>query len=592
MLKQVTINITLGIRGPILCKSTFSSSWGIDATFDRDYRGKPYMDRSHIKGKLREALTEIGTQAAFIDKWFGKGDSDGGMLFISDFYPDDVSPDVHYQGKLTRIRIDRERKVVDEKALIHLENLCPLRNSPYTWNGYMEFIADDSEIKTITDEIATGFRWITAVGAEKTTGLGKIVSVETDVITHDINLSSNISPSDSSEEWLTIIIEAEDPLFTGGIQREGHYSESDDMITGAIIKGALAKTLNTLCGVDNPRSTPIDVSNTCVARHYPKLAEHFTTIRFTHAFPSTDDRRPVVIPYSAVAKDSEFYDVALSDDVQLIGGKAPVFQTDWKKFPDVFGWASPRRVVKTRTAIDSTLRRAEEDKLFTYLYICPVDSEDNRICWHGLVHLPETDRAYLHAELLDALPRIQRMGKRRSRVRVSVKTGRCDHAMPGKDYPDQDGKVIITLQSDALMIDPDEMKEEQTAEKLHELYVQYWEKVSDASTKMIRFFAHQKLLAGFHRGRYIANYYPFYLTGAGSVFVLDISNDESKAKQMIDNWIKNGLPLPEWAEEKYRKAGEALWKACPYLPENGYGEIIVNLKWHFDRDIRNTGGGR
>ncbi len=58
---QATINITLGIAGPFLCSGTAPASWGVDATFDRDYKGRPYIDRSHIKGKLREAMEELSS---------------------------------------------------------------------------------------------------------------------------------------------------------------------------------------------------------------------------------------------------------------------------------------------------------------------------------------------------------------------------------------------------------------------------------------------------------------------------------------------------------------------------------------------------
>ena len=69
MLKKASINITLSIQGPILCKAIASSSWGIDATFDRNYKGIPYIDRSHIKGKLKEALKELGANTDDINNW-------------------------------------------------------------------------------------------------------------------------------------------------------------------------------------------------------------------------------------------------------------------------------------------------------------------------------------------------------------------------------------------------------------------------------------------------------------------------------------------------------------------------------------------
>jgi len=386
----------------------------------------------------------------------------------------------------------------------------------------------------------------------------------------------------------SITIEANEPLLIGGIQRAANYRESEEIVTGAVIKGVLAKTLNTLCGVNNPRSTPIS-GNSDVAKHYPCLAEHFSRIRFTHAFPTTGDRRPVGIPYSAVDEGGSSYDVALSKDIRPINGKAPVFQTDWKAYPDDFGWASPRRIVKTRTAIDEALRRAEENLMFTYQYVCPVDKEGEKIIWHGLIRLPEYNRDNLYAELLDAVPRIKRMGKRMSKIRVFIKPGKCDHAQTANGFPGADNTVIITLQSDAMMVNPEDIKNEQTANKLHELYAEYWKKISDSSMEMVRFFAHQRLLGGFLVRRHGEKYYPFYLTGAGSVFVLTVDNINAAAN-WVREWQSSGLPVPEWAKTRYQKPGKELWETCPFVPENGYGEVMVNLKWHFEKDIRNAGG--
>lgn len=66
MTVKTTATITLGIKGPFICSATAPAGWGIDATFDRDYLGRPYIDRSHIKGKLREALTELGADSSTI----------------------------------------------------------------------------------------------------------------------------------------------------------------------------------------------------------------------------------------------------------------------------------------------------------------------------------------------------------------------------------------------------------------------------------------------------------------------------------------------------------------------------------------------
>jgi hypothetical protein len=53
---------------------------------------------------------------------------------------------------------------------------------------------------------------------------------------------------------------------------------------------------------------------------------------------------------------------------------------------------------------------------------------------------------------------------------------------------------------------------------------------------------------------------------------------------LIKKWATMGLPLPKWAVEKYQRDGKKgdHWSNCPYIPQNGYGEIAVNLSIHWD----------
>ncbi len=102
---------------------------------------------------------------------------------------------------------------------------------------------------------------------------------------------------------------------------------------------------------------------------------------------------------------------------------------------------------------------------------------------------------------------------------------------------------------------------------------------------MKRFFAAQKLTGGYLGRRFRINgeYYPFFLTNAGGVFVLEIK-DQAKAGRCADIWLRRGLPPPDWALERYGKSSsERLdWQECPFTPENGFGEIILNLSCHWE----------
>ena len=81
----------------------------------------------------------------------------------------------------------------------------------------------------------------------------------------------------------------------------------------------------------------------------------------------------------------------------------------------------------------------------------------------------------------------------------------------------------------------------------------------------------------------IGQSYPYLLTKAGSVFVLHVAEKE-KAELLLTNWLANGLHLPEWVKAKY-KNDKPLWDVFPFVRENGFGEINVNLKWHWDNRL-------
>jgi hypothetical protein len=48
-------------------------------------------------------------------------------------------------------------------------------------------------------------------------------------------------------------------------------------------------------------------------------------------------------------------------------------------------------------------------------------------------------------------------------------------------------------------------------------------------------------------------------------------------KELIENSLAQMLMIFK------RKYGKPIWKFCPFVPENGYSEVAVNLKWHFEK---------
>ena len=111
-------------------------------------------------------------------------------------------------------------------------------------------------------------------------------------------------------------------------------------------------------------------------------------------------------------------------------------------------------------------------------------------------------------------------------------------------------------------------------------HADYWREVSGENLELVRFFADQSLQGGMLARRSQTNSYdPYFVTEPGSVFVLSaVAGKESAACDCIRKWLKSGLPLPRWARDRH---GES-YQGNPFLPQDGFGEIVVNHKCHVD----------
>lgn len=257
--------------------------------------------------------------------------------------------------------------------------------------------------------------------------------------------------------------------------------------------------------------------------------------------------------------------------------KAPEFAVDWKsneKVQEEFGWADPERELRVRTAIDSERRKARDEQLFAYEKIVP--KKTDWYCQLDMGTVPDHDRMKVEAQLRDLLANgLRALGKTKARAAIEVQS-----TIPAKHISQntpRDGQWIITLQTPALLCDPNEIAQSD----LLMAYRTVWKQLSADSLDLKHFYAQQSLAGGrylWQRFQPSKDYSPWLLTNAGSVFVLKPEpGQETKAQDCIDRWLAHGLPLPEWAARLYGNH----WTTCPFLPEGGYGEIAVNLEIHW-----------
>ena len=466
---------------------------------------------------------------------------------------------------------------------------------PVNFTGEIQFCAaDQAEADAITVQVRRGLRWTTSFGAERTAGFGRLGGVDVQALQKPVALASaSVGTSRSlvaaaaspTRRWGLVIR----PLAPFCIARKlpiANVFESDSTISGGVLKGALAQALKALVGL--PHDAEIDGT---IPAPWDVLGRHLDRVRFTHAFPAKRGcrSRPTQPPLSLVKDGSAtLHDIALLDGPVLLGEppSAPTFAIDWKDSSDVrqaYGWARPATELRVRTAIDRIKRRALDENLFAYEMIVPNDHE-----WPAIldisVDVDAADLPPVEDRLRDLLGcGLLAIGKTKARVQIDlIPESQLGSIFASNAQPLIIGgrsQWIVTLQTPTLLCDPFRLDETSGELELRNAYSDVWAQFSGGSLSLVRLFASQSLM-----GRYIVErfhpdkpYNPFLLTDAGSVFVVEaMVGQEPVAQTKIDTWLRNGLPLPDWAVKRY---GDG-WKTCPFRPVNGFGEIAVNLPCH------------
>lgn len=588
---DVTLTATLTLKGPVMSRSSEPGRQGVDSVMARDSGDSICLPSSLVKGRLRESLCEI-YEASKMDKeeiydWLGRKSEtrrgwfpDRGLLDFSDF----VNKSPGRDETLFRISIDRERGAVTKGNLQVIESPFAV-GEEINFTGKIRFFArDKAQVERIRSMLEAGLRWSPVYGSGRTTGFGRTIGAKVEAG----NMGEiDISPVPVSDDLsrLDITIRPEDPFCIARPRVVENLFESDSVIPGAVIKGCLADIWLRLLGCDEMEIEPgIDDQR-------PELCRYFSRLRFTHAFPAAagSAMRPVTPPYSLVKIHApQLFDVALRDRPGLIDSPpcAPIFHMDWKESGDVrekFGWAEPERKLRVHTAIENN--RAKENNLYAYEMIVPKGCE-----WFGRIDLNgvlEADRPAVASQLRGLLRAgLRSLGKTDAYAAINFSEKIADKIVSSPEPVE--GLWIITLQAAALLCDPAELDERSGEARLRIAYEKAWSDISDNRLKLVRYFAGQTLAGGeyLHR-RFQAgkSYNPFLLTEGGSVFVLAPCDDSQegieKAKKCVTKWLAIGLPVPQWAVDRYADGDrDRLWSRCPYIPENGYGEIAVNLPVH------------
>lgn len=565
-MRFASIEIDLTLLGPIMTQSSAVGAFGLDSVLART-RGHFFLAGTLIKGLVRESLEELRTlnPAWPLDQWFGRKSNEEagsmdpwrGRLRFADFIGPAEEPGTRSRY---RIQIDDNRGSVDQGFYQVLE-------APFASGKEVKF-SGTVRVELTTGETAEGvavalraaLNWMSGVGAERTVGFGRLKKV---TVTAGVEIDLDHLPATAlSGDYFNLTLTLHDPLCIPRHRTGTNLFDSEEFIPGAVLRGVMARmTADTNCG--------------------KALEDCLHLIRITHALPvqAATSSRPRKAPLSLyqVSGESALRDALLQPDppAGLIGD--PAFDIDWKasdwdRLPAGFQPFHPKKALRVRTAIESEKRKADDNKLFAYWVIPP-----GQCVWQAGLDLRRVPAAQRPA-VLDCLQRLAHvglwgLGKTKAAADFSLNSTTAPVAPAGRH-----GQFLcIILESPALLMDPRPLASMQSPASFQRLLQDAWDRQAGAGVLKLHNWFQRNTLAG---GRYLAGrfqkdrpYRPYLLTNEGSVFVFEVLNTKTAA-ELGQAWLDRGLT--PWGENFYG-AGELSWRNCPYIPENGYGE--VRIEW-------------
>ena len=598
--------VRLKLRGPLLTTSSAPLGFGIDAPFARNAAGEYYLSGTLVKGRLKESWQELseaeGGGAWNWKRWLGKEPprkeppeggaedwtSERGVLQFTDFPFQQAGSDPVTEHTITyRIERDRETRSVSRGQNLMIESPFAA-GAEYWFEGRVWGIVSEDEAAVVDVCLRQGLCFTPVLGAETTVGFGVITGVEVARVIEWEKGSGWNAPQ--GERW-GLVLSPEGPLCLAGRRLAENIFESEAEISGGVVKGALASLIQQLNG-----GTGRDVAAGGEAA-YKELREEFSNLRVLHgkAVKKGALKRPGVVPLSAVRVGKEFWDAAFLKELPVKGDCAPAFRVDWKRPEEqeadaLFGVVHPPRELRVRTQIETAARRAKDANLFAYRMLAPRALNGKKemeeyewlaeVLFHGV---DAAKRTQVKVQLADLLERNGLPGVGKLKTRCVASLAEVEPAMPVAGNKGAQADLwVVTLQTPALLCDVSQMGA--GLSDAAAAYESYWREPSNGVFELVYFQVSQRLAGGGYLWKEFTAgdvYRPYLLTEAGSTFVLR-GGPEAKVR----GWQERGLPVADTVRTAFGLTGDSSdWQRCPYVPENGFGEVAVDLAWHWERPL-------
>lgn len=578
MRERIILELSLTIRSPFLFQG-LGGALGIDAAALRDERDRPVIPAEQVKGVLRAALEVLAKHAPDvvtadeIETLFGRESSSAdksGEPIASDepnrariFFRDLVAESPSAPSTTTRVEIDDETGAARTGALQMIELAAPF-GADLAFVGRMILQErDEPKARRIVHALGLAAELVPAIGALKSSGFGEVVARKVSIVPNAPTMSA--SPAGHVER-IDYRVFFDSPILVDARREADNLFVGSDVVPGAVFKGALATKL-AIQGL-NPETDP-DWSAALSALH------------ISHAFPEAEDGRAAgfPVPFSAltwrVGQDWAVADALLAGGgVVSPEGEVAAHVLDWKGAAwDAFhrrtDWPvdadPPPPLLRSHVKIERDSLVAADQQLFTTVAKSVWRRGENRWlprAWRLSVDfgkVPEAFRDRLKAEIEAGLEPI---GKTQASAAFEIAGISVPAAAP---IPGRPGLHAVTLVTPALLLDPSSPL---PASEQYRAVVR-----QQTGGELLRSFALRNLAGGYvsmRRRPYGRTYYPFVLTKAGSVFLIE-GADPARLQEIARFGFQ---PV------SLQGAAPLDWRTCPYLPENGYGQAAFNLVDH------------
>jgi hypothetical protein len=574
-MKFATFGLDITATGPVVTQSSALGEFGVDSLLAQT-RGHYYLPGTLVKGLLREAMTELESLGAAwsLSDWFGQGSGDEegtggvdpwrGRLQIVDLLHDLPAKDD--AGTRYRIRMDEQRGSVDKGAYLVIE--APFASGEQvTFRGKVRMRLKDAEdAGEVRKALLAGLRWISAAGAERTAGFGHIHDAHVgNGSVLDLDSAVKAVPArGKAPSFLRLTLRPEDPLCIAQRRVSRNLFECEEHIPGAALRGAIAAMA--------------EGSAAC-----EPLLDNLHLVRITHALPANENQ-PVRTPRAPLSLcrlpgHSDLQDVRLLRDAPTEFDVEPAFDIDWKKedwdkLPSQYKTRDLDKELRVRTAIFGEARRAKDNQLFAYRVIPP-----GQCVWIADVDLTRITDDTTRSQVVRCLKAFEQLGlwglgKTKACAAVTLD----DSVPPVAPVIGKQGFLSVILATPALLVDPRPLTRPLSRDEYRNLLQQAWDHQAGKGILELFNWFQRLSLAGSHylaeRFQPSGSYRPWLLSAPGSIFVFQV-NDVARAKESVEKWLQQGLKPFGKGFYFDDDAPSQLWRNCPYIPENGYGEVRV-----------------